>query len=259
MKDLHDIQNWLCDMDGVLINNDAMIQGADRFLARLRATNRSFMVLTNNSLFTPREIRTQLSALGLEVEEGQVWTSALASAQFVHSQRPRGTAFIIGRESIHEALADVGYREDATNPDYVVLGETQNYSFDDFATAIQLIEGGSHFVTTNPEPTGPSRRGSLPGCGAMSAMIERATGVSPYTVGKPNSRMIREAMDVLGASTHSTVMIGDRMKTDVLAGVDSGLETILVLSGADGEYDASRYPYRPSRVVASVAELIDEL
>jgi len=252
-------QYWLCDMDGVLIADGAMVEGADRFLERLRSTGRPFLVLTNNSLFTPRQLCDQLSSMGLEVDEKQFWTSALATAQFVHAQRPRGSAFVIGEVSLHSALHDVGYREDSQSPDYVVLGETQNYSFDDFTTAIRLIDAGSHFVATNPEATGPSPDGSLPGCGAMAAIIERATGVTPYFVGKPNSRMIREALVVLEADSNATVMIGDRMATDILAGVDAGLETILVLSGVDGEDDVDRFPYRPSRVVASVADLINEL
>jgi NagD protein len=246
-------------MDGVLINDGAMIEGASQFLERLRETGRNFKVLTNNSLFTPRQTRSRLSAMGLDVEVRQIWTSALATAQFVQTQRPHGTAFVIGEASVHEALSDVGYVEDAQNPDYVVLGETWNYSFDDFTTAIRLIAAGSFFVATNPEPTGPTPDGTLPGCGAMSALVERATGVSPYVVGKPNSRMLREAMGTMDAATHATVMIGDRMETDILAGVDAGLETILVLSGANDESDATRYPFRPSRVLNSVADLIDEL
>ncbi len=197
--------------------------------------------------------------MGLEVDEKQLWTSALATAQFVHTQRPEGRAFVIGETSLHVALHDVGYHEDSQNPDYVVLGETQDYSFDDFATATRLIEAGSHFVATNPEPTGPSPDGSLPGCGAMAALIERATGVVPYFVGKPNSVMIREALRILEAHSTTTVMIGDRVETDIRAGTEAGLETILVLSGVAGEGDVDRFPYRPSRVVGSVADLIDEL
>jgi NagD protein len=259
VKDVRQVQTWLCDMDGVLIDDDHMIEGADRFLERLRETGRDFLVLTNNSLFTPREIHTQLSSMGLDVEETHLWTSTLATAHFVSSQRPRGSSFVIGESSIHEALADVGYRESDDDPDYVVLGETWEYSFDDFATASRLVRAGSHFVSTNPEPTGPTRDGVLPGTGAMAALIESATGVAPYVVGKPNSMMIREAMTVLGATTHTSVMIGDRMETDILCGVDAGLETILVLSGANDVNDAGRYPFRPSRVVESVAELIGEL
>jgi NagD protein len=246
-------------MDGVLIDERSMIEGADTFLERLRSTGRSFLVLTNNSLFTPRELCSQLSSMGLEVLENQLWTSALATAQFVRTHRPGGTAFVIGEESIHAALRDAGYLEESRSPDYVVLAETQEYSFDDFATAIRLIERGSRFVATNPEPTGPSPDGSLPGCGAMAAIIERATGVAPYYVGKPNSMMIREALNVLKAHADTSVMVGDRMETDILSGIDAGLETILVLSGANSEPDAERYPYRPSRVVRSVADLIDEL
>jgi NagD protein len=246
-------------MDGVLINDGKMIEGADKFLERLSASERDVLILTNNALFTPRQIRTQLSELGLDVREEQLWTSSLATARFVQTQRPDGSAFVIGLESVHEALANVGYREDALHPDYVVLGETWDYSYDDFATAIRLIDAGSHFVSTNPEPTGPTPQGTLPGTGAMAALITAATGVSPYVVGKPNSMMIREAMDVVHASSASTVMIGDRMETDILAGVDAGLATILVLSGANDINDATRFPFQPTRVIASVASLIAEL
>lgn len=252
-------RNWLCDMDGVLIHEGSMVEGADRFLERLRATHRRFLVLTNNSMFTPQVLSDRLAALGLHVDRSQFWTSAQATAKFVSSQRPNGSAFVIGEPSMHEALHDVGYRVGDHDADYVVLGETQTYSFDEFATAIGVIERGGRFVVTNPESTGPGPSGSLPGCGAMAAMIERATGVVPYYVGKPNSRMIREALDVLGADTQESVMVGDRMATDIHAGVDAGLETILVLSGADGPDDVDRFPFRPSRVVRSVADLIEEL
>ena len=252
-------RSWLCDMDGVLIAEGKMVEGADRFLERLRETATPFLVLTNNSLFSPREISHSLAILGLDVEEHQLWTSALATANFVQSQRPGGSAYVIGEASMHEALADVGYREDDDAPDYVVLGETQNYSFDDFSTAIKLIERGSRFVATNFEPTGPGPDGPLPGCGAMAGLIEAATGVAPYFVGKPNPVMIREGLTILGAQSRSTVMIGDRMETDILAGVEAGLETILVLSGVADATDVERRPYRPSRVVASIADLIDDL
>ncbi|MDE3029993.1 MAG: HAD family hydrolase [Acidobacteriota bacterium] len=259
MVNVEGLRNWLCDMDGVLINDGAMVPGADLFLDRLRRTGRRFLVLTNNSLFTPLEVAEQLGSMGLDVDVASIWTSALATAQFVATQRPGGSAFVIGKDSVHQALSDVGYREDPHLPDYVVLGETWEYSFDDFALAVRAIKGGSHFVATNPEPTGPTTDGSLPGCGAMAALIENATGVAPFFVGKPNSLMIREAMGMLHAPTQSSVMIGDRMETDILAGVDAGLTTILVLSGANVEGDALRYPFRPSRVVPSVADLVGEL
>jgi 5'-nucleotidase len=252
-------RSWLCDMDGVLIAQGRMVDGADRFLERLHNTSSAFLVLTNNSLFTPREISGQLAALGLRVDESQLWTSALATAKFVQSQRPGGSAFVIGEKSMHEALHDVGYHEDDVAPDYVVLGETQSYSFEEFSTAIRLIERGSHFVATNFEPTGPGPDGSLPGCGAMAGLIEAATGVAPYFVGKPNPIMIREALGILGAPSRSTVMVGDRMETDILAGVEAGLETVLVLSGVADALDDNRRPYRASRVVSSIADLIDDV
>lgn len=252
-------QSWLCDMDGVLIRDGAMVEGADRFLERLRAMGRPFLILTNNSLFTPREIREQLGGMGLSVEENQLWTSALATAKFVHMQRPSGSAFVIGKTSMHEALRDVGYSEDDRRPDYVVLGETQEYSFDEIATAIRLIDAGSHFVATNPEPTGTSPKGALPGCGALAAMIQKATGVAPYFVGKPNPVMIREGLNILDAHSKSTVMIGDRMDTDIRAGVEAGLETILVLSGVAQLDGIGEFPFQPSHVVGSVADLVERI
>lgn len=251
--------SWLCDMDGVLINNGHMVPGADRFIDQLRASNREFLVLTNNSLFTPGQLQERLTKLGVNVREDQLWTSALATAQFVHDQRPQGRAFVIGETSLHEAMSNVGYVEDATQPDYVVLGETWNYSFDEITTAIRLIDNGCKFVATNPETNGTTPNGLLPGCGALAALIQSATGIRPYFVGKPNPVMIRDALNILGAHSQTTVMVGDRMDTDIIAGVEAGVETILVLSGITQRNEIERYSYQPSRVVNSVADLIDEL
>jgi NagD protein len=252
-------QSWLCDMDGVLISDGHMVTGADSFLARLRATNRRFLVLTNNSFLTPEGQSERLAAMGLEVAASEIWTSAMATARFVQSQHPNGTAFVIGEAGVHEALAEVGYRESDDAVHYVVLGETQDYSFKDFSTAIGLIERGSRFVATNPEPTGPGVNGSLPGCGAMARLIESATGVKPYFVGKPNPIMIREALNIIDGHSQSAVMVGDRMETDILAGVEAGLSTILVLSGVTEEHEIRHLPFRPSRIVDSVADLIAEI
>jgi NagD protein len=251
--------NWLCDMDGVLINEGHMVPGADKFLDRLRSTDRAFLVLTNNALFTPQELRDNLASHGIEVLKDQLWTSALATAQFVHDQRPKGKAFVIGEASLHDALSDVGYLEDSESPDYVVLGETWNYSFDEITMAVRLIDQGCSFVVTNPETFGTSRNGLLPGCGALAALIHSTTGVKPYFVGKPNPVMIRDALNILGAHSKTTVMIGDRMDTDIIAGVEAGVETILVLSGVTQREEIEQYSYQPSRVVNSVADLIDEL
>jgi NagD protein len=259
MESVATATNWLCDMDGVLIVNGSMVPGADRFLDRLRSSQRDFLVLTNNSLFSPKELTVKLAKMGLEVAEEQMWTSALATAQFVHDQRPKGTAFVIGETSLHEALENVGYHDATTHVDYVILGETWNYSFDDITTAVRLIEKGCAFVATNPETTGPTPKGSHPGCGAMAALIESATGVKPYFVGKPNPVMIRDALNIMGAHSESTVMIGDRMETDILAGTGAGIETILVLSGVAQRHEIENFAYQPSRVVDSVADLIEEL
>lgn len=246
-------------MDGVLINDGHMVPGADRFLDRLREHQREFLVLTNNALFTPGQMHERLTTMGVTLREDQLWTSALATAQFVHDQRPKGRAFVIGERSIHEAMANVNYVEDAKDPDYVVLGETWNYSFDEITTAIRLISKGAKFVATNPETNGTTPNGLLPGCGALAALIQSATGVRPYFVGKPNPVMIRDALNILGAHSRSTVMIGDRMDTDIIAGVEAGVETILVLSGITQRDEIERFSYQPSRVVDSIADLIDEI
>jgi NagD protein len=251
--------SWLCDMDGVLINDGAMVPGADKFLGRLRATDRKFLVLTNNAFFTPEHLRDNLASLGLDVNVSELWTSALATAQFLHEQRPGGSAFVIGEPSVHQALENVGYSEDPHHPDYVVLGDTWSYSYEDVARAIRLIERGCFFVGTNPETYGTTPDGLLPGTGALAALIQATTGVKPYFVGKPNPVMIRDGLNKLGAHSKSTVMIGDRMDTDVRAGVEAGVETILVLSGVAKREDVKTFSYQPSRVVDSVADLVDEL
>ena len=221
-------------MDGVLIKDNEMVKGADDFVERLNATGRGFLILTNNSLFTPSQLRAQLADMGLSVDEDRLWTSALAAAQFVNSQFPRGSAFVIGEASMHEALANVGYREDRVHPDYVVLGETQEYSFDEIALAIGLIERGSRFVATNSETTGPSPQGSLPGCGALAAMIQSATMVEPFFVGKPNPLMIREGLNILGA--HVTGY--DQRTRAVEQGMRSGF-----LRGGSDAFTATRQGY----------------
>jgi NagD protein len=246
-------------MDGVLVREGTVIPGADRFLARLRDSGRSFLVLTNNSIFTPRDLAARLHGMGLEVPEDLLWTSALATAQFVAAQRPEGTAYVLGEAGLTTALHEAGYVMTDKNPDYVILGEIRNWSFEAITTAVRLVDSGARFLATNPDPTGPSPDGILPATGSVAAMITKATGVEPYYVGKPNPLMMREGLNTLGAHSESTVMIGDRMDTDVIAGIEAGLETILVLSGVTTAKDVDGFPYRPSRIVDSVSDLIDEL
>jgi NagD protein len=248
--------NYLMDMDGVLVHEEHLVPGVDEFLAELRANEIKFHVLTNNSIFTPRDLRARLARTGLDVPETSIWTSALATAKFLDSQRPGGSAFVIGEAGLTTALHEIGYVLTDRDPDYVVLGETRTYSFTAITKAIRLVEEGAKFIATNPDATGPSREGSLPATGAVAALIERATGFKPYFVGKPNPLMMRSALRSLGAHSENTLMIGDRMDTDVRAGLEAGLATILVLTGISNEHTAEQYPYRPTRVINSIADLI---
>jgi NagD protein len=247
------------DMDGVLAREEQPIPGADRFVARLRELQVPFLVLTNNSIYTPRDLAARLRASGLDVPEEAIWTSALATAGFLQEQRPGGTAFLIGEVGLATALHEAGYTLTERNPDYVVLGETRIYSFQRITHAIRLIVGGARFIATNPDPTGPSADGPLPATGSVAALISRATRVDPYFVGKPNPLMMRSALNALQAHSESATMVGDRMDTDVVAGLEAGLDTVLVLTGVTTRDEAERFPYRASRIVKSVADLVDEL
>jgi NagD protein len=253
------IETYLMDMDGVLVHEDRLIPGADRFVERLQEAGHRFLVLTNNSIYTPRDLAARLSLTGLQVAEEAIWTSALATARFLDQQRPGGSAYVIGEAGLTTALHERGYVLSERDPDYVVLGETRTYSLEAITRAIRLIAGGARFIATNPDPTGPSPAGPQPATGAVAALISRATGVQPYFVGKPNPLMMREALRAIDAHSESTVMIGDRMDTDIVAGTEAGLQTILVLSGITTRQEAERFPYLPSRIVDSVADLIDEI
>lgn len=253
------IESWLMDMDGVLVHEAEALPGADRFLARLRELELPFLLLTNNSIFTRRDLAARLRSSGLEVPEESIWTSASATARFLETQRPNGTAFVVGESGLSTQLYQAGYTLTDNEPDYVVLGETRTYSFERITQAIRLISAGARFIATNPDPTGPSPSGPLPATGSVAALITRATGVDPYFVGKPNPLMMRSALNALNAHSETTAMIGDRMDTDIVAGLEAGMETILVLSGVTTRAEADRFPYRPSRIVDSVADLIDGL
>jgi NagD protein len=253
------ICSWLMDMDGVLVQEETAIPGANEFLTRLRELGLPFLVLTNNSIYTPRDLTARLRRTGLDVPEGSIWTSALATAQFLDDQRPNGTAFVIGESGLTTALHDRGYTLSERDPDYVVLGETRTYSFERITQAIRLIAAGSRFIATNPDNVGPTPDGLLPATGSVAALISRATGVAPYYVGKPNPLMMRSALNAIEAHSETTAMIGDRMDTDIVSGLEAGLETILVLSGVTTPEEVEAYSYRPSKIVDSVADLIGQL
>lgn len=252
-----EITSWLTDMDGVLIHEGVAIPGASDFLGRLRERELPFLVLTNNSIFTPRDLRARLAVSGLDVPEESIWTSALATAQFLDDQHPGGSAYVIGEAGLTTALHNIGYVLTETLPDYVVLGETRTYSFEAITKAVRLIENGARFIATNPDPTGPSPQGSLPATGSVAAMISRAAGRDPYYVGKPNPMMFRSALNRIDAHSESTAMVGDRMDTDIVAGIEAGLLTYLVLTGSTHRAEVEQFPYRPNHVVESVADLVE--
>jgi NagD protein len=254
-----EISSWLMDMDGVLVTEEQAIPGAPEFIARLTELGIPFLVLTNNSMYTPRDLRARLSRSGLELPEEAIWTSALATARFLDDQRPGGSAFVVGETGLTTALHAGGYTITDRDPDYVVLGETRTYSFERITRAIQLITAGARFIATNPDNVGPSPDGPMPATGSVAALISRATGIAPYYVGKPNPLMMRSALNAIDAHSETTAMIGDRMDTDIVSGLEAGMETVLVLTGVTTRADAERHPFKASRIVDSVADLVAEL
>src|SRR6476660_1831970 len=226
------VECWLTDMDGVLVHEESVIPGAPEFIAALQESATRFLVLTNNSIFTPRDLRARLLASGLDVPEEAIWTSALATAQFLADQRPGGSAFVVGEAGLTTALHEVGYTMTERDPDYVVLGETRTYSFEAITKAIRLVEGGARFIATNPDVSGPSQQGTMPATGSVAALISAATGRQPYYIGKPNPLMMRSALNRIDAHSETTVMVGDRMDTDSISGLEAGLRTVLVGTGS---------------------------
>ncbi len=256
MAERSNITAWLTDMDGVLVHEGHVLPGAAELITKWQDNGTPFLVLTNNSIYTPRDLSARLRAGGLNVPEDRIWTSALATASFLHSQNPNGSAYVIGESGLTQALHDVGYTQTEINPDYVVLGETRNFNFANLTKAVRLINGGARFIATNPDPTGPSAEGVLPATGSVAALITKATGKDPYIVGKPNPMMFRSAMRKIGAHSESTGMIGDRMDTDVVAGIEAGLHTVLVLTGIADQKEIEKYPFRPTEILDSVQDLV---
>ena len=250
---------WLLDMDGVLIHEEVALPGAEKFLSRLQELDKEFLVLTNNSIYTRRDLSARLADVGLNVPEERIWTSAVATAQFLANQIPDASAYVIGEAGLKTALHDVGYTLTDTDPDFVVLGESRTYSFQNITQAVQLIDQGARFVATNPDATGPSPEGPIPATGSVAALLTEATGREPYFVGKPNPAMIRSGLNRIGAHSESTAMVGDRMDTDVVAGLEAGLTTYLVLTGSTDRDELTEFAYRPDDVVESVGELVENI
>jgi NagD protein len=256
MSERRKIECWLTDMDGVLVHEGHALPGAGDVIKQWQAAGQRFLVLTNNSIYTPRDLSARLRATGLDIPEESIWTSALATADFLKSQKPKGSAFVIGEAGLTTALHEVGYIQTDANPDYVVLGESRTFSFETLTKAIRLILNGARFIATNPDATGPSADGVLPATGSVAALITKATGREPYIVGKPNPMMFRSAMNKINAHSESTGMIGDRMDTDVIAGIEAGLHTVLVLTGIADEAEIQKYPFRPNEILNSIADLL---
>ncbi len=248
-------KSYLIDMDGVLVRGSTPIPGAAEFLARLGERSLEYLVLTNNPMYTQKDLAFRLSSIGLSVEPRRIFTSAMATASFLKTQKNNGRVFVIGESGLTGPMHEAGFIISDIEPYYVVLGETHAYNFQMITTAIRLIARGARFIATNPDPSGPGEGGIVPACGAMAALVEKATGVAAFFIGKPNPLMMRTALNYLGVHSENTIMIGDRMETDIVSGVESGMETILVLSGVTRQEDIRRFPYQPTSVVPSVAEI----
>ncbi len=247
---------FILDMDGVVYHGNKPLPGAVEFVNWLMAENKKFLFLTNSSERTPRELSQKLARLGIHVSEDHFYTSALATAAFLASQKPGGTAFVIGEPGLVHALYQVGYTINDVNPDYVVVGETRSYNYEQIRRAVRLVLNGARLIGTNPDVTGPVEDGIVPATRALVAPIELATGVQAYFIGKPNPLMMRQALQRLGARRQTTVIIGDRIDTDIRAGVESGIETVLLLSGVSKEEDLHRFAYRPDHVYSDLRALL---
>ncbi len=260
MKNLQDKKAFICDMDGVIYHGSRLLPGVLEFVAWLRKENKKFLFLTNSSARTLRELSEKLARMGLKVGESHFYTSARATATFLASQRPGGSAYVIGDAGIINALYDEGYSINDTNPDYVVVSESANYDYARLCHAVKLVLNGAKLVGTNPDLTGPIEGGQIvPATGALLAPIELATGAKAYYVGKPNPLMMRNALKKLGCQREETAIVGDRMDTDIIAGVEAEITTVLVMSGVTQPGDIGRFAYRPNYVLNGVGDIVPKL
>ena len=255
LEELRDKQGYISDMDGVIYHGNCILPGVKEFVDWLYKEDKPVLFLTNSSERSPRELRQKLSRMGLDVDESHFYTSALATAKFLAEQAPGCSAYVIGAPGLVNALYDVGITMNDVNPDYVVVGETDSYNYNMIIKAVQLINKGARLVGTNPDMTGPSEMGIIPACQALVAPISLATGKTPYYVGKPNPLMMRTGLKMLNVHSADAVMIGDRMDTDIVAGMESGLMTALVLSGVSTLDNINVFSYRPSIILNGVGDI----
>ena len=255
MQTLRDKKGFLCDMDGVIYHGDRLLPGVKEFVEWLYAEKKKFLFLTNASGRAPKELQQKLARMGLEVDESHFYTSALATAAFIESQAPGCSAYIIGGPGLFNALYAKGITTNTVDPDYVIVGEPTSYSFENISRAVHYINQGAKLIGTNPDMTGPTENGIAPACRALVSPIELATGKSAYFVGKPNPLMMRTGLKMLGVHSEDAAIIGDRMDTDIIAGIESGIDTALVLSGVTDENEMLRFPYRPRLVLSGVGDI----
>ena len=255
MEKLRAKKGFICDMDGVIYHGNRLLPGVKEFVEWLYREEKRFLFLTNSSERSPKELRQKLARMGLEVDESHFYTSALATARFLSTQAPGCTAYVVGAPGLFNALYDQGITMNDVNPDYVVIGETNSYNYDNIVKAVDLVRKGARLIGTNPDMTGPSENGIVPACRAFVAPIELSTGKSAYFVGKPNPLMMRTGLRMLGVHSDEAVMIGDRMDTDMIAGIETGLDTALVLSGVTAREEIEAFPYRPRLVLNGVGDI----
>jgi NagD protein len=248
---------FLLDMDGVIYRGNSLIPGADKFIKGLLASNTPFLFLTNNSQRTRRDVQMRLRRMNIDIGEDHIFTCAMATARFLARQKPHGTAYVIGEGGLLHALHENGYAIVDHDPDYVVVGEGRTFSMEMVEAAVRMIDKGAKLVATNLDPNCPTAHGPRPGCGAIVAMLETATGIKAFSVGKPSPIMMRAARKQIGLDTDQTIMVGDTMETDIAGGVQMGYRTVLVLSGGTRREDLAKFAFRPDHVVDSVADLCD--
>ncbi len=255
MDTLRSKQGFLCDMDGVIYHGDRLLPGVKEFVDWLYRENKKFLFLTNASSRTPKELQQKLERMGLDVDESHFYTSALATAKFISRQKPKCGAYVIGDPGLYNALHDAGITINNIDPEYVIVGETNSYNYENICQAVRLVMGGAKLIGTNTDLTGPSERGIIPACRALVAPIEAATGKMAYYVGKPNPLMMRTGLRLLDVHSEDACMIGDRMDTDIIAGIESGLDPILVLTGVTSRETMAQYPYSPRLVLNGVGDI----
>ena len=255
MESLRNKKGFICDMDGVIYHGDQLLPGVKEFVDWLYLEEKKFLFMTNASGRSPKELQQKLQRMGLDVDESHFYTSALATAKFLSRQNSTCSAYVIGEPGLFNALYDAGITINNINPDYVIVGEGSNYTYDSICKAVRFVLGGARLIGTNTDITGPSENGIIPACRALVAPIEAATNKNAYYVGKPNPLMMRTGLQILGVHSEDAAIIGDRMDTDIVAGIESGLDPILVLSGVTSKQSIEQYPYRPRIVLNGVGDI----